>query len=313
MANNVIPVGILGVGYWGSRLFARLRHRPDFTVVSVCDPDPSRIAALPQDGRAWTAYSDPEAACRDPAVRAVVIATPFPTHYSLAKRALELGKHVLVEKPLAGSVVEADDLAIRARDAGRTLLADYTYIYDPLISWLGKTVGSHDFGKISRVRSVRHNTGIFRTDIDALWDLGAHDCAIARWLFGLPRAVAVTGATRSGGIVSSAGIFFDYGDWTFEASVDWNAARRERTIVAESGRRHRAEVDGDAGTTTLDGVDRPHGHREALAGLFDDFAAKITAGVGGNTALYRDVSVMLDAIDRSRSSGDSVRVGPSTG
>jgi len=114
----------------------------------------------------------------------VVIATPVRTHYQLAKEALLHGKHVLVEKPLTADVVEAEELVTLAEKQQRILMVGHTFEYSPAVNELRKLVQSGDLGKIYCIEAERVNLGLFRSDINVIWDLAPHDISILLYLLG---------------------------------------------------------------------------------------------------------------------------------
>ncbi len=120
----------------------------------------------------------------DPRVEAVVIATPVGTHFRLATAALEAGKHVLVEKPLATSVREAESLVRLADTRGLTLMVDHTFIYSPSIRKIKDLVDQGALGDIYHIDSVRINLGLIQNDVNVLWDLAPHDLSIVDYLLG---------------------------------------------------------------------------------------------------------------------------------
>jgi predicted dehydrogenase len=117
-------------------------------------------------------------------VDAVVIATPVHTHYRLAKLALQHGKHVLVEKPLAASIAEAEELVILAEEQQRVLMVGHTFEYSPAVNELRKLVQSGDLGRIYCIEAERLNLGLFRSDVNVIWDLAPHDISILLYLLG---------------------------------------------------------------------------------------------------------------------------------
>jgi predicted dehydrogenase len=117
-------------------------------------------------------------------VDGVVIATPVRTHYQLARQALLHGKHVLVEKPLTASVAEAEELVALAREQQRVLMVGHTFEYSPAVNELRKLVQSGDLGKIYCIEAERVNLGLFRNDINVVWDLAPHDVSILLYLLG---------------------------------------------------------------------------------------------------------------------------------
>jgi predicted dehydrogenase len=127
--------------------------------------------------------TDPLATATDPAAQAVVIATPTSTHYELTKAALECGKHVLVEKPLAGSARECEELSALAESRGVILCVGHVFLFNHGIRYVKQLIDKHELGALRYIFSSRTNLGPFRSDVNALWDLGAHDISIFNyWL-----------------------------------------------------------------------------------------------------------------------------------
>src|SRR5947199_5383437 len=125
-------------------------------------------------------------------VDGVVIATPVRTHYRLAKEALLSGKHVLVEKPITANIAEAEELVAIAQEQGRILMVGHTFEYNPAVNELRKLVQSGELGKIYCIEAERLNLGLFRSDINVIWDLAPHDVSILLYLLGeKPSEVAV--------------------------------------------------------------------------------------------------------------------------
>jgi predicted dehydrogenase len=194
-----VGVAVVGCGYWGPNLIRNFTTCPASNVVMVCDQDRARLekgttfcprAELVQDFRQVLAHPD---------VEAVAIATPVGTHAPLADAALRAGKHVLVEKPLATSPKEAEDLVRLADARGLTLMVDHTFIYSPSIRRIKTLVDAGELGDIYYVDSVRINLGLFQRDVNVLWDLAPHDLSIVDHLLGrLPRSVAAMGSCHTG-------------------------------------------------------------------------------------------------------------------
>jgi predicted dehydrogenase len=171
-----IGVALVGLGYWGPH-FARIANdQSDAELVWCCDRD-EKALDLPRRRfphvRLTTDFQD---VLEDESVQAIVIATPTATHADLAVAALEAGKHVLVEKPLAASVSEIDRIAT-ARN-GRVVMVGHTFVYNSAISAIRHLIESGELGRIQYLDSVRAALGPIRQDVNALWDLGAHDVSI---------------------------------------------------------------------------------------------------------------------------------------
>ena len=180
----MLNVALIGMGYWGRNLLRVLSGNPRLRLAAVVDLEPDLKDKLALSHPGVAAYDDVAAVMTDPGIDAVVIATPVATHYMLARAALEAGKHVMVEKPMCGSVAEATDLIARARLYGLTLMVDHTFLFHPAVRKLGELVRSGALGQISYFDSQRVNLGLFQPDVNVIWDLAPHDLSIINYLFG---------------------------------------------------------------------------------------------------------------------------------
>jgi predicted dehydrogenase len=175
--------GVIGWGYWGPKITRNLGSLPQAAVTMVADTDAYRLAALGASQSGIRTTTQVEEMLRSD-IDGVVIATPVRTHYRLAKEALLAGKHVLVEKPLTTSVAEAEELIALAQERQRILMVGHTFEYNPAVNELRRLVRSGDLGKIYCVEAERVNLGLFRNDINVIWDLAPHDISILLYLFG---------------------------------------------------------------------------------------------------------------------------------
>jgi predicted dehydrogenase len=175
-------VGQVGLGPWGlnlARNFAELAR-----LKWLCDLDESRIESLRSRFPATAFTSRFEELLDDPEVDAVVVATPVPTHATLARRALQARKHVFVEKPMALTAPEADELAELASAAGRVLMPGHLLLYHPGVAKLKQLVDAGELGDVLYVYGNRQNLGTIRGDENALWSLGVHDLSVILHLLG---------------------------------------------------------------------------------------------------------------------------------
>jgi predicted dehydrogenase len=184
-----VRLGLVGLGYWGPH-FARIAsEHADAELVWCCDRDEHALELPRRRFPHVRLTTDVQEVLADESIDAVVIATPTATHADLAVAALEAGKHVLVEKPLAASVVEIDRVAA-ARD-DRVVMVGHTFVYNSAVDAMRNLVRDGELGRLQYVDSVRAALGPIRQDVNALWDLGAHDVSI--FLDMLPgRATVVT-------------------------------------------------------------------------------------------------------------------------
>jgi predicted dehydrogenase len=178
----VINIGLAGLGYWGPNLARNFDDLANLTW--LCDVSPDlldRYGARYPDARTTDRFDD---VLEDDSVQAVVIATPVPTHYELARRALEAGKHVFVEKPPALSGDEADELVALAEERGLVLLPGHLLLYHPAVAKLSELIESGELGEVLYVYGNRQNLGQIRKDENALWSLGVHDLSVILHLVG---------------------------------------------------------------------------------------------------------------------------------
>lgn len=190
-------MGVIGYGYWGPNLVRNFAELVEARVVGISDQSGERLrqAAVRDPHIVLTTEADD--LLRHPEIEAVAIATPVSTHYELAMRALEAGKHVLVTKPLAASSLEGMRLAEEAERRGLTLMVDHTFVYTGAVRKIRELVAEGELGKLYYYDSVRVNLGLFQHDVDVLWDLAIHDLAILHHVTGqLPTSVAATGVAH---------------------------------------------------------------------------------------------------------------------
>jgi predicted dehydrogenase len=192
-----LRVGIVGYGYWGPNLARNFNEAGASTLVAVSDARPERLRDAQSRYPAINVYTDCQDLFADPAVEAVVIATPLRTHYPLALAALNAGKHVLVEKPLAGSSEQALRLIDTAEKLDRVLMVDHTFLYSGAVRKIKELVQCGDLGRLYYYDSVRVNLGMFQHDVSVLWDLAVHDLSIMEDILQAePRAVTATGVAH---------------------------------------------------------------------------------------------------------------------
>jgi predicted dehydrogenase len=180
----VTRVGVAGLGYWGPNLARNIERLAGAELAWLCDASEERVerhAAAYPGARTTTSLDDLLA---DESLDAVALATPVATHAPLALRVLESGKHCFVEKPLAQSVEEAEQVVATARAGDRVLMVGHLLEYHPGVEALKQLVDSGELGDVRYVYSNRLNLGVLRPDENALWSLGAHDVSVILRLAG---------------------------------------------------------------------------------------------------------------------------------
>jgi predicted dehydrogenase len=190
-----VKAALLGYGYWGQNLARNLHQRLGMDWVACVDLDPDRRAEVARRYPWVIALGELDPVLSDEAIDTVVVATPAATHAAIAKQALEAGKHVLVEKPLALSAAEAAALTRQAERASRVLMVGHTFEYNPAVIKMRALLDSGELGDLWYLHSQRVNLGRIQNDINALWSIGPHDVSIANYLIGAaPRWVSARGA-----------------------------------------------------------------------------------------------------------------------
>ncbi|RMG20483.1 MAG: gfo/Idh/MocA family oxidoreductase [Deltaproteobacteria bacterium] len=190
-----IGIGLIGCGYWGPNLLRNFHANPKARVVAVADRDAARRRFVEQRYPGVGTVEDHRWILDDPEIDAVVVATPAATHGVLAREALEKGKHVLVEKPLAMSGEEAAALVELAEARGLVVMPGHTFLYNAAVEALKRYVDEGTLGEIYYLYSQRLNLGIVRSDVNAMWNLAPHDVSIVLHLFGeSPGSVSAQGA-----------------------------------------------------------------------------------------------------------------------
>lgn len=177
-------IGVVGLGYWGPNLARNFSQIQGCRLGALCDLDPLRLGKMGLLYPDAAAFSCFEEMLDDSELDAVAVATPVPYHFTVAKAALLAGKHVLVEKPLAASVGESEELIELAESQGLCLMVGHTFLYSSPIQMIKKIVEAGDLGEILYINSQRLNLGLFQKDINVVWDLAPHDISIILYLLG---------------------------------------------------------------------------------------------------------------------------------
>ena len=197
MATNQLRVGVVGFGYWGPNLARNFTAFPGTRVTAVADQDSSRHDAIRKLYPWATIHADAQQLFADPDIDAIALATPLFTHYPLARAALEAGKHVLVEKPMAGAVAECQELETLAADRGKALMVDHTFLFTGAVRKIREIIEAGQLGRVLYFDSVRINLGLFQPDFNVVWDLAPHDLSILDYVLGRePRWVSAIGASH---------------------------------------------------------------------------------------------------------------------
>lgn len=191
-----VSTALIGYGYWGPNLARNLYQNKAARLAAICDSASERLADIPRLYPGVATAADAGAVFADPAIEAVVISTPVRTHFKLARTALEHGKHVLVEKPIALSSAECDELIALAARGKQTLMVGHTFEYNPAVLKIKDLIDNDEIGEVYYVYSTRVNLGRVQRDVNVLWSIAPHDISILLYLLGtMPLEVSARGAT----------------------------------------------------------------------------------------------------------------------
>jgi predicted dehydrogenase len=189
-----ISVGVVGCGYWGPLLIRNFKGLPNCSLKTVCDVSETRlkhVRSLYPDVEGLTDYDQ---LLNGGGLDAVVIATPVKHHYTMAKASLLAGKHTLIEKPMAASSVECEELNEIAEGKGLVLMIGHTFLYSSAVRKIVEIIQAGDIGDIRYINSRRLNLGLFQKDINVAWDLAPHDISIILHILGeFPSCVNCSG------------------------------------------------------------------------------------------------------------------------
>jgi predicted dehydrogenase len=189
--NSSIVLAQMGCGYWGPNLLRNFSALSECMVKYVVDPSAERRRFVESNFPFSRAIETHQVVLDDPSVDGVIIATPAASHFSLASQALEAGKHVFVEKPLATKVAEVDELSRRATERNRVVMTGHTFVYNSAVRYVKKLIDSGELGELRYIYSQRLNLGRIRSDIDALWNFAPHDISIIQYWLGNPEPTSV--------------------------------------------------------------------------------------------------------------------------
>lgn len=187
----MLTIAQIGVGYWGPNLLRNLIMNNRCRVKTVTDLSEERRNYVKSLYPAVQVTESVEDVFQDPEIDGVVIATPVATHFDLSLRALRAGKHILVEKPLARSVREVEEIEKATEEKNLVVMTGHTFLYNAAVRYVKKMIDSGELGEIRYIYSQRLNLGRIRSDVDALWNFAPHDISIIQYWLGDPKPLSV--------------------------------------------------------------------------------------------------------------------------
>jgi predicted dehydrogenase len=196
----MLNIGVIGYGYWGPNLVRNISSIDKASLVSVCDLNPDSLKKVSRIYPDIEVTTDCNQIISSPKIDAIAIATPVFTHYELARKALENGKHVFVEKPFTSSVAQAEELIELADRKNLIIMVDHTFLFTGAVQKIKELINEDVLGNLYYFDSTRVNLGLFQHDINVIWDLAPHDFSIMDYVVKeKPTAVAATGVSHFNG------------------------------------------------------------------------------------------------------------------
>jgi predicted dehydrogenase len=233
-----VSIGLIGYGYWGPNLLRNYMDLPAADVKWVCDVREDRLGKATTRYPSVRATTDARTVFDDPEVDAVLIATPISSHHPLAMEALHAGKHVFVEKPMAMTVGQCDEMCDAAEQRGLTLMVGHTFVYSPPVRAVKQILEAGELGDVRFITCSRVNLGLHSKDVSVVWDLAPHDLSIlAYWLGETPLSVQAMGRSCiANGIPDVAFLNVRYSSGIIaELEVSWlSPVKLRRTVIVGS-------------------------------------------------------------------------------
>jgi len=229
----MIRVGVIGYGYWGPNIVRNLQGLDSMRAEMVCDKSPAALARVRKVYPGIRTVSDCEEILRSPDIDAVAVITPVWTHFELAKKALENGKHVFIEKPFTSSSAQGEELIELAARKSLTIMVDHTFLFTGAVRKIRELTESGTLGDLYYYDSLRINLGLFQHDVSVIWDLAPHDLAIMDHIIkGKPEAVVATGERHLNGVedVAFMTIYFP-NSVIAHINVNWLSPVKIRTTL----------------------------------------------------------------------------------
>jgi predicted dehydrogenase len=229
----MIKFGVIGYGYWGPNIVRNLRALDTATVVTICDKSSAALRRAKQAHPDVQVTSDFTDVLSSPDIDAVAVITPVWTHFEFAKKALQNGKHVFVEKPFTTTSAQALELIELAERNNLQIMVDHTFLFTGAVKKIHQLIDDSTLGKLYYYDSTRVNLGLFQHDVNVLWDLAPHDLAIVDYLIDQqPEAIVATGQAHFNGLTDVAYLTVYYPDNVIaHINVNWLSPVKVRTTL----------------------------------------------------------------------------------
>ena len=235
----MLRLGVIGYGYCGPNVVRNFMGHHDCKIVTVCDKSPSALTRVMAAHPGIGVTTNPDAVLLATDIDAVAIVTPVSHHYELAKKALENGKHVFVEKPFTATSSEAEELIELADRRGLQIMVDHTFLFTGVVRKIKQLIDEGTLGRLYYYDSTRVNLGLFQHDVNVLWDLAPHDLSIMDYLVGAePELVVATGGAHVNNLENIAYLTVYFPDNVLaHINVNWLSPVKMRTTLVGGQKR----------------------------------------------------------------------------
>jgi predicted dehydrogenase len=229
----MVTFGVIGYGYWGPNIVRNLSSLEGARVLTVSDKSPTARKQAQKTYHDIQVTADNSAVMSSPDIDAVAVVTPVWTHFELAKKTLENGKHVFVEKPFTSNVQQAEELINLAQQKNLKIMVDHTFLFTGAVRKIRQLLEEGALGKLYYYDSTRVNLGLFQHDINVIWDLAPHDLSIMDYLINeRPEAVVATGQMHLNGFEDVAFITVYFPEQIIaHINVNWLSPVKVRTTL----------------------------------------------------------------------------------
>jgi predicted dehydrogenase len=230
---DVLRMGVIGYGYWGPNVVRNFHGQEQSRVMVVCDKSPKSLQRLRQAHADIQTTNDCDELLTSSSIDAVAVVTPVWTHFELAKKALENGKHVFVEKPFTSTTAQAEELIELANRKRLKIMVDHTFLFTGAVRRMKQIIDGGLLGDLYYYDSTRVNLGLFQHDVNVLWDLAPHDLSVMDYLIKeKPEAVVATGERHLNGVADVAYMTLYYPNNIIgHINVNWLSPVKVRTTL----------------------------------------------------------------------------------
>jgi predicted dehydrogenase len=233
MGEDVLRVGVIGYGYWGPNIVRNFHGQEHSRVMMVCDKSTKSLRRVQQSYPDMLVTGDADEILKATDIDVVAIVTPVHAHFDLAKRALENGKHIFVEKPFTSTSAQAEELIELAERKNLKIMVDHTFLFTGVVKRMRQLIDDGVLGELYYYDSTRVNLGLFQHDVNVIWDLAPHDLSIMDYLIAeKPEAVVATGERHLNGVADVGFLTIYYPKKIIgHVNVNWLSPVKVRTTL----------------------------------------------------------------------------------